>query len=346
MKVLITGACGLVGSACVLHFGLKASSILGIDNNSRMKFFGPSGDTRPTRDFLLQSSSNLKIVDLDIRDQHQVFELFESYKPDLIIHCAAQPAHDLAAKIIFEDFAVNATGSLNLLEATRQFTPAASFCYISTNKVYGDGPNRIERIESAKRWDFAAAPYVDGIDESFPIDQSLHTLFGVSKLSADLLVQEYGSYFGLNTASFRAGCITGRLHAGVELHGFLSHLVKVARRSANYVIYGYHGKQVRDQIHALDVASAVDHFHQRPQAAAVFNLGGGKRNSVSVLEAIERVEQSFGIKMNTRYDEQHRIGDHLCYYSNTSKFQKAYPDWQLKFNLDAIFEDLLHADPI
>jgi CDP-paratose 2-epimerase len=276
---------------------------------------------------------------MDIRDREKIESLLDEIRPDLIIHCAAQPSHDLAARIPIEDFEVNAVGTLNLLEATRKSVPGAVFIFLSTNKVYGDAPNRIKLKELDTRWDYDDPDYVNGIPETFSIDQSKHSLFGASKVAADILVQEYGRYFGMLTCVFRGGCLTGSSHSGAELHGFLSYFFKAAKESKTYTIYGYKGKQVRDQIHSHDVIRACDAFFKAPTCGAVYNIGGGKSNSVSILECIDKVGDILDKKIVYDYDEVNRIGDHICYYSDLTKFKSDYPDWDITYSIDDIFED-------
>jgi CDP-paratose 2-epimerase len=314
--------------------------VVGVDNNMRAEFFGPDGDTTWMRKRLEVECPNYKHVSLDIREREKIAELIDEIKPELIIHCAAQPSHDLAAKISYVDFEVNAVGTLNLLEATRQSIPDAVFIFMSTNKVYGDAPNRIKLKELKTRWDYNEKCYANGIPESFSIDQSTHSLFGASKIAADILVQEYGRYFNLKTAAFRGGCLTGPAHSGVELHGFLAYLFRAVRKGTHYTIYGYKGKQVRDQIHSVDVIRAFDEFYKNPRCGAVYNLGGGKNNTVSVLESIDRVEQLLGKKIDYDYSEQNRIGDHICYYSDLTNMITDYPDWSISRSIDDIFEEL------
>jgi len=340
MKVLVTGSCGLIGSECVKYYDRRAKLVVGIDNNMRAKFFGPDGDTTWMRKRLEAECPKYEHQAVDIRDRERIAKLIEQLKPSLIVHCAAQPSHDLAARAPFLDFEVNAVGTLNLLEATRRSVPEAVFIFMSTNKVYGDAPNRIRLKELETRWEYDEAQYVNGIPETFPIDQSLHSLFGASKVAADIMVQEYGRYFGMKTGVFRGGCLTGSGHSGAELHGFLSYLLKAARTGRKYTIFGYKGKQVRDQIHSEDVVGAFDEFYKEPRCGAVYNLGGGKANSVSVLESIDRIEQLVNKKINREYSEQNRVGDHICYYTDLRKLQADYPNWSIRYSLDDIFEEL------
>jgi CDP-paratose 2-epimerase len=340
MKVLITGSCGLIGSEAVRYYDKRAEIVIGVDNNMRAEFFGPDGDTTWMRKRLEVECSNYKHVSLDIRGREKIAELIEEIKPELIIHCAAQPSHDLAAQVPYVDFEVNAVGTLNLLEATRKLVPDAVFIFMSTNKVYGDAPNKIKLKELKTRWDYDQKCYANGIPESFSIDQSTHSLFGASKIAADILVQEYGRYFDMKTVAFRGGCLTGPAHSGVELHGFLAYLFRAVRNGTHYTIYGYKGKQVRDQIHSVDVIRAFDEFYKNPRCGAVYNLGGGKNNTVSVLESIDRVEQLLGKKIDYDYSEQNRIGDHICYYSDLTNMITDYPNWSITRSIDDIFEEL------
>jgi CDP-paratose 2-epimerase len=342
MKVLITGSCGLIGSEAVRYYNARADKVLGIDNNMRSQFFGEDGDTTWVRKRLEQDCKTYSHLSVDIREREEISKIINELRPNLIIHCAAQPSHDLAARMPFVDFEINAVGTLNLLEATRNLAPDAVFIFMSTNKVYGDLPNKIKLRELKTRWEYDDTHYENGIPEDFPIDQSLHSLFGASKVAADILVQEYGRYFGMKTVAFRGGCLTGSQHSGAELHGFLSYFFKAAMNGRHYTIYGYKGKQVRDQIHSVDVINAFDEFYRNPRCGAVYNLGGGKANSVSILETIDRVEQLLGKKMNYEYSDQNRIGDHICYYSDLTKLKADYPNWSITRNLDDIFEDFVN----
>lgn len=339
MKVLVTGSCGLIGSEAVRYYDRRAEMVIGIDSNMRAEFFGPDGDTTWVLKKLQAECPKYRHVSADIRDREGMANIIGEMKPDLIIHCAAQPSHDLAAKIPFKDFEVNAVGTLNLLEATRLAVPESVFIFMSTNKVYGDAPNRIKLKELPARWDYDDAQYVNGIPESFSIDQSKHSLFGVSKVAADIMVQEYGRYFNMKTVAFRGGCLTGKCHSGAELHGFLSYFFKAAQNGKKYTIYGYKGKQVRDQIHSSDVINAIDEFYKNPKCGAVYNLGGGKGNSVSILECIDKVEQLLNKKIEYDYTDVNRIGDHICYFSDLKKFRTDYPNWSLKYSIDDIFEE-------
>jgi CDP-paratose 2-epimerase len=343
VKVLVTGSSGLIGSEAVRHFASLGNSVIGLDNNMRRTFFGQDGDTTWVLDRLKAEIKGFVHRHEDIRDRATVLAAFAELRPDVVIHCAAQPSHDLAARMPFEDFDTNAVGTLNLLEATRRHAPEAAFVFMSTNKVYGDAPNRIPLRELETRWDYDDARYASGIPETFSIDQSLHSLFGASKVAADVLVQEYGRYFGLRTGVFRGGCLTGVNHSGAELHGFLSYFFKAAALGRTYTIYGYQGKQVRDQIHSHDVVRAFEAFVRDPRPGEVYNLGGGKENSVSVLETLDRVQQALGRPVQTVYDEKNRIGDHIVYYSDLAKLKADYPGWRITRSLDDIFEEFARA---
>ena len=326
MRVLVTGSSGLIGSEAVAFFDQLGFDVVGVDNNMRADFFGPKGDTTTNRQRLETQCRQFKHHAVDIRDRTAVDALFRSGRFELIIHAAAQPSHDLAAQRPFDDFDVNAAGTLNLLEATRRHSSDAVFVHMSTNKVYGDGPNRIPLKELESRWDYDGPQYENGIAESFPVDQCLHSLFGASKLAGDILAQEYGRYFGLKTGIFRGGCLTGPQHAGVELHGFLNYLVDVAIREAPYTIFGYKGKQVRDQIHSYDVINAFWHFVQNPRPGEVYNLGGGKENAASLLECVEMIAKaSRGKRPQLRYSETNRIGDHIATTLTCGSFKAISP---------------------
>lgn len=344
MKLLVTGCGGLVGSESVAYFGQQGHEIIGIDNNMRREFFGASGDVTWNVERLRREVQGFTWLNLDIRNREKVFDLFKENGFDLIIHCAAQPSHDKARDIPLIDFEVNALGTVILLEATRQHCPDAVFIHMSTNKVYGDAPNEIPLAELETRWDYARAEDYDGIDEMCRIDRSLHSLFGASKASADLMAQEYGRYFGMNVGIFRGGCLTGPAHSGVELHGFLSYLVKEAVAGKPYTILGYKGKQVRDQIHSYDVVRAFEEFTANPRHGEVYNIGGGRANSVSVLEAIAMIEEMLGKPVNYDYEEQHRMGDHICYISNLAKFKAHYPNWSVTLGLVQIIQEMVEAE--
>jgi CDP-paratose 2-epimerase len=339
--VLVTGSSGLIGSEAVVHFDRRGARVLGIDNNMRADFFGPKGDTTWNLCRLRAQTRRFEHHALDIRDRAAVLAFVAEHRPHAIIHCAAQPSHDLAKDRPFDDFDVNAIGTLNLLEAARRSAPESPFIFMSTNKVYGDAPNEIPLVELERRYDYARAEDYRGVSESCRIDRSQHSLFGASKVAADVLAQEYGRYFGLPTVCFRCGCLTGSRHSGVELHGFLSYLVKVAVRDESYTIYGYKGKQVRDQIHSHDVVAAMEAFVAAPRPGEVYNLGGGRASNASVLECLDKLEDRLGRPVHARYVEDNRKGDHICYISDTSKFTNAYPGWALTRTVDDIIDEIL-----
>jgi len=343
MKLVVTGSSGLIGSAVCEHFARSGWQIHGVDNNQRAVFFGPQGDTTWNRQRLQQSLENFVHHELDIRDRTGMAGLVRDLKPDAIVHAAAQPSHDRAASIPFDDFETNALGTLNLLEAARQFSPESPFVYMSTNKVYGDRPNQIALKEMPTRWDFADDAFRNGIPESFGIDQCKHSLFGASKVAGDVLVQEYGRYFNMPTCCLRGGCLTGPSHSGVELHGFLSYLVKCNLEGRLYRVYGYKGKQVRDNIHATDVARFIERFIAAPRCGEVYNIGGGLENACSILEAFETVATISGKPMEYEYVDQNREGDHICYYSNLRKMKAHYPGWTVEIPLVRIFEEICAA---
>lgn len=342
-KLLVTGSNGLIGSEVVAYFDSRGWQVDGVDNNMRREFFGPKGDTRWNQQRLLATCTNFSHHEADIRNRQLVQELIQTVQPDLIVHTASQPSHDLAASRPFDDFDVNAVGTLNLLEATRQYCPGAVFAHMSTNKVYGDRPNTIPMIELDTRWDYADPAYTNGISEQMSIDQSKHSLFGVSKVAGDVLVQEYGRYFGLRTCCLRGGCLTGPNHSGVELHGFLSYLIRCNIEAIEYTVFGYKGKQVRDNIHAYDVACGIEAFFEHPTCGAVFNVGGGRANSISILEAFDRVSQLTGKPMRYKYSDQARNGDHICYISDLTHMKESLPGWQITRSLDHIFEEIVAA---
>lgn len=337
---LITGSCGLIGSEVARVFSKLGFRIAGIDNNQRAVFFGPEGDTSWALSRLRTEIPDYRHAAIDIRDRDAVLALVEETRPSLIIHAAAQPSHDRAASIPFLDFEVNALGTLHLLEAARRSCPESPFVYLSTNKVYGDRPNTLALDELETRWDYADPAYANGIAEDFSIDQSTHSLFGASKVAGDVMVQEYGRYFHMPTCCLRGGCLTGPNHSGVELHGFLSYLIKCNFEGREYKVFGYKGKQVRDNIHSEDVAGFIHEFWKAPRCAEVYNLGGGKSNSCSILEAFQMAEQVTGKAMKWRYVEENRIGDHICYYSDLRKMQAHYPGWRLTKTLPAIFSEI------
>lgn len=343
-KVLVTGSSGLIGSEAVSYFARQGCEVFGIDNNMRAEFFGPKGDTTWNLARLKEAYPTFKHLQRDIRDRAAVLQTIREIAPDLVIHAAAQPSHDLAAKVPFDDFDVNAAGTLNLLEATRQVRDAALadpvFIFMSTNKVYGDAPNELPLEELPTRWDYARKADYEGVREDMRIDRCLHSLFGASKVAADIVTQEYGRYFGLKTGVFRGGCLTGPNHSGVELHGFLSYLFKCVKEGGKYTIFGYRGKQVRDNIHSLDVIRAFEAFAQDPRPGEVYNLGGCRQNSCSMMEAISAAESLVGRKLEITYVDDNRKGDHICYISDMTKFRADYPKWSISKSLDDIYGEL------
>jgi CDP-paratose 2-epimerase len=342
--LLVSGSSGLIGSEVCLYFARELGCVVhGVDNNQRAIFLGPQGDTRWSQQRLQRELPAFTHHELDIRDRAGMLALVKEIHPSVIIHTAAQPSHDRAAAIPFDDFDTNAVGTLNLLEAARQSCPESPFLHMSTNKVYGDAPNRVKLKELETRWDFDDPAYEHGIAENFTIDQSKHSLFGASKTAADVMVQEYGRYFGMKTCSLRGGCLTGPNHAGVELHGFLSFLVQCNLAGREYKVYGYKGKQVRDNIHSLDVARFMAEFAQAPRCGEVYNLGGGKRNSCSILEAFKIVEEFTGKPQIYSYSEQNRIGDHICYYSDLRKMRAHYPKWDITKSLRQTIKDIIDS---
>ncbi len=340
---LVTGSSGLIGSEVCAFFHGRDYAVHGIDNNQRAVFFGPQGDTRWNQRRLAQTLANFRHHELDMRDRPGILALLRELRPQAIIHTAAQPSHDRAAAIPFDDFDTNAVGTLNLLEAARQACPEAPFIHMSTNKVYGDRPNTIPLKELPTRWEYADPAYAHGIDENFPIDQSKHSLFGASKVAADVLVQEYGRYFNMPTCCLRGGCLTGPNHTGVELHGLLSYLVKCNLENREYRVYGYKGKQVRDNIHSADVAAFMFAFAQKPRCGEVYNLGGGRENSCSILEAFELAAAATGCPSRHVYVDTNRIGDHICYYSDLRKMRRHYPDWSVAIPLPRIIDEIVAA---
>ena len=342
-SLLVTGSSGLIGSEVAAYFSGIGWRVHGIDNNQRAVFFGEQGDTRWNQRRLQTTLKAFTHHELDIRDRAGLARLVRDVKPDAIVHAAAQPSHDRAAAIPFDDFDTNAVGTLNLLEAVRQACPEAPFAHMSTNKVYGDRPNTIRLRELPTRWDYDDPAFADGIAEDFPIDQSMHSLFGASKVAGDVLVQEYGRYFNIPTCCLRGGCLTGPSHSGVELHGFLSYLIKCNIGGREYRVFGYKGKQVRDNIHSLDVARFIHAFIERPRIAEVYNLGGGKPNSISILEAFDLVERYTGKAQRYTYVEQARAGDHICYYSNLRKMREHYPAWDITQSLDATVKQMVES---
>jgi CDP-paratose 2-epimerase len=332
-NALVTGSSGLIGSEVAAYFAAHGYRVHGLDNNQRAAFFGPAGDTRWNQVRLQREVPGFEHHELDVRDRGGVLGLVKELRPSLIVHAAAQPSHDLAASRPFDDFDTNAVGTLNLLEAARQWCPDSPFAYLSTNKVYGDRPNSIPRRELETRWDYADPAFAEGIPEDFPVDQSLHSLFGASKLAADVAVQEYGRYFGMPTCCLRGGCLTGPGHSGVELHGFLSYLVRCNIAGIPYRVYGHQGKQVRDNIHSFDVARFIHEFAKSPRQGEVYNLGGGKENSCSILEAFSLAESLTGRPQVYSVVEQGRLGDHVCYYSDLRKMRAHYPAWDVTIGL-------------
>lgn len=338
--VLVTGSCGLIGSEVAVYFARQGFQVAGIDSNHRAVFFGPEGDTSWVLGRLRQEIPGYRHEALDIRDRDRLLAFMGELRPNLIIHTAAQPSHDRAAAIPFLDFEVNALGTLHMLEAARQHCPESPFIHMSTNKVYGDRPNTIALKELDTRWDYNDPAYEHGIAEDFSIDQSKHSIFGASKVAGDVMVQEYGRYFNMPTCCLRGGCLTGPNHSGVELHGFLSYLVKCNVEEREYRVFGYKGKQVRDNIHSEDVARFMFEFWKAPRVAEVYNLGGGKDNACSVIEAFQLAEKVTGKPMHWRYVDENRIGDHICYYSDLRKMQEHYPAWNISKPLITIFEEI------
>jgi CDP-paratose 2-epimerase len=342
-NILVTGSSGLIGSEAVEYFDRQGHRVIGVDNNMRREFFGAGGDTTWNLARLKRVTKHFEPHDMDIREREKIFALCKTNRFDLIVHCAAQPSHDKAQEIPLVDFEVNALGTMYLLEAMRQHTPEAVFVFMSTNKVYGDAPNEMALVEHATRWDYARPEDVEGVREECRIDRTLHSLFGASKTAADVMAQEYGRYFGLKVGVFRGGCLTGPHHSGVPLHGFLSYLVKVAFSGETYTIHGYKGKQVRDNIHSFDVVCAVEEFCKAPRPGEVYNLGGGRANSISILEAIAQIEAMTGRKIRTVYSEKARVGDHICYISDLRKFRGHYPAWSVTRDLEAILKEIVEA---
>ena len=334
--IIVTGSAGLIGSETVRRFAKDGTRIVGLDNDMRAQFFGPEASTHKVRDDLIANIRNYEHHNIDIRDASATTELFQKYRGriDAVVHTASQPSHDWAVRDPQMDFAVNAHGTLNLLEAARNFCPEAPFIFTSTNKVYGDTPNRLPLRELEKRWEIEPGhQYEPGIPETMTIDQSKHSLFRASKTAADVLVQEYGHYFGMPTVSFRGGCLTGPAHAGTELHGFLSYLMTCAVSGRPYRVFGYKGKQVRDNIHSFDLVEAFAEFIRAPRAGEVYNIGGSRHSNCSVLEAIDLCEQVSGRELQWQYEEQNRIGDHIWWISDVRKFQSHYPRWRFRYGL-------------
>lgn len=345
MKALVTGSGGLIGSEAAKFFAEKGFEIVGIDNNMRSYFFGVEASTdwnvKKVEQQLKKAYTHYKV---DIRDNDEVAKIFKKHKFDVIIHTAAQPSHDWAAKEPFTDFTVNANGTLVMLENMRQHCPDAVFIFTSTNKVYGDTPNRLPLVELEKRWELPKNhEFYKGIDESMSIDDTKHSIFGASKVAADVMVQEYGKYFGFKTAVFRGGCLTGPSHSGAELHGFLAYLIKCIASGKKYTIFGYKGKQVRDNIHSHDLVNAFYHFYQTPRSGEVYNIGGARQSNISMLEAIEAIEKRLGKKANYGLSDENRIGDHIWYVSDVSKFKNHYPDWDFEYDINMILDEMCAA---
>ena len=342
--VLITGSSGLVGSESVGFFSEKGFEVIGIDNNLRGFFFGNEGSTKKIKDELLKKNKKFKNYNTDIRNYSALEKIFTKYKKNicLIIHCAAQPSHDYAKNFPILDFNINATGSLNLLELTKRYCPKAPFIFMSTNKVYGDNPNKLKISEKKNRWELNKNDkYFKGINEKFSIDDCTHSFFGVSKTYADLIVQEYGKNVGLKTVCFRGGCLTGPNHSGTKLHGFLSYLVKISLSKKKYSLIGYKGKQVRDNLHSYDLVNAFWEFFKNPTKGEVYNMGGGRHSNCSIIEALDLVENISNIKIKREVIKKPRVGDHIWYISNLSKFKKHYPNWKQKYNTKKIIEELV-----
>jgi CDP-paratose 2-epimerase len=340
---LVTGSAGLIGSEAVEYFADLGMDVVGIDNDMRGTFFGAEASTEWNRERLETEVERYRHYQVDIRNEEAVNDIFQRYAGDIevIIHTAAQPSHDWAKKDPVTDFTVNANGTLVLLEATREHCPNVPFIFTSTNKVYGDRPNSLPLVEQETRWEIDSShEYADGISESMSIDQSMHSLFGSSKVAADILVQEYGRYFGLQTASFRGGCLTGPSHSGTQLHGFLSYLMKCAVTGEHYTIFGYEGKQVRDNIHSEDLVAAFHEFYKNPRSAEVYNIGGGRRSHCSMVEAIRMCEDIVGREMNYSLSDEHRRGDHIWYVSDLSKFKEHYPDWDITYDVPEILREI------
>ena len=343
---IVTGAAGLIGAECVRFFSAKGFRVVGIDNDMRRRFFGDDASTAWSRRALIATIPGYVHHDADIRDRERIEAIFGNHAGhiELVVHTAAQPSHDWAARDPATDFSVNATATLGLLESTRKHGPEAAFIFTSTNKVYGDNPNKLPLVELERRWELDESHplFQYGIDETMSVDQTTHSLFGVSKLAADALVQEYGRQFGMNTVCFRGGCLTGPGHAGTMLHGFLSYLVKCSLTGTRYTVLGYGGKQVRDNIHSRDLVNMMWHYYQNPRAGEVYNAGGSRHSNCSILEAIQICETLRGKKMNVAFQDEHRVGDHIWYISDTRKFQMHYPEWSYEYDLPGILEEI-HA---
>jgi CDP-paratose 2-epimerase len=346
--VVVTGSAGLVGSEASLHFGALGLEVVGIDNDMRAAFFGPEASTAWNVENLVRRlGDGYRHHPVDIRDRGEMLAVFERYGSsiELVIHAAAQPSHDWAAREPFTDFDINAAGTLNVLEATRLHAPDAVFIFTSTNKVYGDAPNHLPLVELSTRFDIEPGHrFAGGISEDMPIDRSLHSLFGASKVAADVLVQEYGRYYGMKTACFRGGTLSGQLHSATELHGFLGYVMRCAMAGTPYTVFGYKGKQVRDAIHSMDLVRAFHEFFKRPRAAEVYNIGGGRFSNCSVLEAIELSQEIAGRELEWSYRDQHRVGDHIWWIGDNGRFQSHYPDWRLEYNVDRILKEIYESN--
>ncbi|MCP4829015.1 MAG: NAD-dependent epimerase/dehydratase family protein [Proteobacteria bacterium] len=347
MVALVTGSAGLIGTEAARFFADKGMDVIGIDNDMRAYFFGTSASTDWSREQLQADLPGYHHESIDIRDIGALRTVFSRYGKDieLVLHTAAQPSHDWAAREPLTDFSVNATGTLNLLELAREICPDAPFIFTSTNKVYGDTPNRLPLEELETRWELSPDHqfFSKGIDESMSIDGTLHSLFGASKVAADILVQEYGRYFGLKTACFRGGCLTGPGHSGAELHGFLAYLAKCALTGDNYTVFGYKGKQVRDNIHSHDLVNAFWHFYEKPRVAEIYNIGGGRNANCSMLEAIAMAEKITGKKFNWTYSDTHRVGDHMWWVSDITRFESHYPEWRIKHGIEEIMRVVIEG---
>jgi CDP-paratose 2-epimerase len=345
MTVIVTGSAGLIGSEAVSFFCDKGFDVVGIDNDMRKVFFGNEASTNWNRERICKLyKSSYKHFNIDIRNPEEIEAVFRDHDVELVIHAAAQPSHDWAARDPQADFSVNADGTLVMLEATRKFCPEAPFIFTSTNKVYGDHPNRLPLVEQETRWELSEDHrWYDGIEETMSVDQCKHSLFGVSKLAADMMVQEYGLYFGMNTMVFRGGCLTGPLHSATELHGFLAYLMTCILTGREYRIFGYGGKQVRDNIHSYDLVNAFYHAFRAPRSGEVYNMGGARHSNISMLEAIEKIEAFTGKKAVTTYAEDNRIGDHIWYISNVGKFKSHYPNWEFTYDIDLILNDMINS---
>jgi CDP-paratose 2-epimerase len=337
MKALVTGSGGLIGSECVRQLSAEGWEVVGIDNDMRRQFFGEQGTTHPVVQELRRTLPRYRHLAIDIRDRQAVRQVFDAERPEFIIHTAAQPSHDKAAAIPYDDFDVNALGTMNLLVAARDFSRESPFCFTSTNKVYGDRPNYLALIELDKRYDYAGG--LDGVDENMSIDQCLHSVFGASKVAADVMCQEFGRYFQMPVGVFRGGCLTGPQHAAVELHGYLAYIVHCAAAGKEYTIHGYKGKQVRDQIHSYDVAHLFLEFFRAPRCGEVYNLGGGRANSLSILETVDALA-AMGLKLRYSYQDTNRVGDHICYISDLSKVRTHFPKWKMQYDLPRILDEI------